>query len=573
MKLGKIATLFGSTAVFLFAVLLAMPPSVGAQEEAEEAVEEDEGFFETVEVNVVNVEVFVTDKKGNPVTGLTVDDFEVYEDKRPIAITNFYAVEDRQPVAARAVPSEDVGEPEAAPTPPTIPLFEEQSQLSLIVYIDNFNIRPFNRNRVFRRLREFLREQIRDGDRVMLVTYNRSLKVPQPFTTNMALINSALFDMEDHSGHGVHADSERRRVYETITNAEDVTDAMLEIRPWVESMYNDLSFTVGALDDMVDSLAGLPGRKALLYVSDGLSMKPGEEYFYLIQQKFHYSSVMTEIMNYDMSRDFRRLSDRANSNRVTFYTIDAGGLRTFSQSDVQMAGAGDPGMGTFVDSIYIQNLQEPLRFLAEATGGFAIINTNDVGEDLDKLGADFNTYYSLGYTPAHQGDGRLHRIEVKVKGRKGLRIRHRTSYRDKPVGAQMVDATLSALRYGFESNSMGLMLEVGSGEARQDGLFVVPIKVGIPLDSLVLVPRTGHYYARTRLYFGAIDEKESVSEVSDVALPIQIPEDQIEGAKGKYFPYTTSLLMRRGPHQIAVGLRDELGANSSYIKKTFFVGG
>jgi len=291
-----------------------------------------------------------------------------------------------------------------------------------------------------------------------------------------------------------------------------------------------------------------------------------------VQQKFHYTPVMTEMMNYDMSREFRQLGNKANSNRITFYAIDAGGLRTFSQSSVEVAEAGDPGMSTFVDSIYIQNLQEPLRFLADITGGFAILNTNDIGKDMHKLVSDMSTYYSIGYSPAHRGDGRLHKIQVKLKNGKGRRIRHRTTYRDKPIATQMADGTLSALRYGFESNSMGLKLEVGSASKRHDGLYVVPVKLAIPIDSLVLLPRADHYYGRTRLFFGAIDEEEAISEVSDLELPIRIPEAQYSDAKGKYWPYTTNLLMRSGAHQIAIGIRDELGATTSFVKKTFFVG-
>lgn len=572
MKLWK-QWLVGGLTLALTAGIVLMAGGVFAQEE--DVAPEDDTFFEAVDVTVVNVDVFVTDKKGVPITGLTVDDFEVFEDKRPVAVTNFYAVENRLPVVERSVAEPERADGEAVPTPvnmPTIPLFEERNQLNLIVYIDNFNIRPFNRNRVFRRLRSFLREHTTADDRVMLVTYDRTLKVRQAFTNKANLINSALFELEDHSGHGVHADSERLRVQREIMEAEEVADALMHLRPFVESMHNDLNFTIDAMTNIVDSLAGLPGRKALLYVSDGLAMKPGEEFFYLVQQKFHYTAVMTEMMNWDLSRDFRRLGNKANSNRVTFYTIDAGGLRTFSQSSVEVAEAGDPGMSTFVDSIYIQNLQEPLRFLADMTGGFAIVNTNDVGKDLTKLASDLNTYYSIGYSPAHRGDGRLHKIEVKLKEPKGRRIRYRTTYRDKPINAQMADSTLAALRYGFETNNMGLRLEVGSATQRQDGLFVVPVKLAIPIDSLVLLPRSDHYYGRTRLYFGAIDNEDAMSEVSDLELPIRIPQGQFEDAQGKYWPYETSLLMREGPHQIAVGLRDELGANTSFVKKTFFVG-
>src|SRR5688572_25929801 len=49
-------------------------------------------FFESIDVNVVNVEVYVTDKQGRRVQGLTRDDFQVLEDGKPVEITNFYAV-------------------------------------------------------------------------------------------------------------------------------------------------------------------------------------------------------------------------------------------------------------------------------------------------------------------------------------------------------------------------------------------------------------------------------------------------------------------------------------------------
>jgi VWFA-related protein len=565
---------FGNVAPWILGLVLLISASAGPVFSQDDESTAEEAYVESVDVTVVNVDVYVTDKKGNPITGLTPDDFEVLEDKRPVAITNFYEVRERQRVGPDGIsiaPPQEIATLD--PLMPTVPKFQSaEQQLNLIVYIDNFNIKPFNRNRVFRRLRGFLREHVKAEDRVMLVTYDRSLHVRQTFTNKPSLINSQLFEIETHSGHGVHHESERRRVYDHIQSSQDVVDAMQQLRPHVESMFNDLQFTITALDDLVESMAGLAGRKALLYVSDGLPMKPGEDLFYMVQQKFHYSQIMTELMQYDASRDFRRLGDRANANRVTFYTIDAGGLRVLTAGTVEMAEAGDAGMSSFVDTIFVQNIQESLKFLADMTGGVAIVNTNDVGKDLERIATDLSTYYSIGYTPAHQGDGRLHRIAVKVKGRKGLRVRHRTSYRDKSIGTQMVDGTLSALRYGFEQNPMGLLIEVGTPTARDDGLYLVPVKVAIPLQSVVLLPRSDFFYGRTQLYFGAIDGEDAVSEVSDLELPIQIPKEQMEAAAKMYYPYETSLLMRSGAHQVAIGVRDVLGAKSSYVTKTFYVG-
>ena len=95
------------------------------------------------------------------------------------------------------------------------------------------------------------------------------------------------------------------------------------------------------------------------------------------------------------------------------------------------------------------------------------------------MATDFDTYYSLGYTPAHSGSGRYYKIEVKLK-RKGLKVRHRSGYRDKPLYSRMEEGTLSTLRYGFEKNPLELKLQIEEGQKNEDDQFEVPILIGIP---------------------------------------------------------------------------------------------
>src|SRR4029453_12289951 len=86
---------------------------------------------------------------------------------------------------------------------------------------------------------------------------------------------------------------------------------------------------------------------------------------------------------------------------------------------------------SMVDSVYFSNLQSPLQMLAHETGGQALLNMNVALPALERVAADFDTYYSLGYTPAHSGDGRYYKLEVKLKNKKGMTVRHRDGYRDK----------------------------------------------------------------------------------------------------------------------------------------------
>src|SRR6185436_4073584 len=130
---------------------------------------------------------------------------------------------------------------------------------------------------------------------------------------------------------GVHQDSDRREALRGIDDSQSVNEATMYARSYSQSTFNDLSFSIDALKDIVDSLAGLPGRKAVLYVSDGLQLIAGQDMWYAVQAKYgEKSSGLTEQFQYDASRRFDELTAQANANRVTFYTIDAAGLRSYS---------------------------------------------------------------------------------------------------------------------------------------------------------------------------------------------------------------------------------------------------
>ena len=80
--------------------------------------------------------------------------------------------------------------------------------------------------------------------------------------------------------------------------------------------------------------------------------------------------------------------------------------------------------------------------MAHDTGGLATFGTKNNAGALERLGTDIRSYYSLGYTPGHLGDGRAHSIKVRVK-RKGVNVRHRTSYRDMTLETRLRESVLA----------------------------------------------------------------------------------------------------------------------------------
>lgn len=570
-------------ACWLFLALgLASLANAQAKKPAAAKAEDPGAFVDTVNVGVVNVDVYVTDKKGNPVTGLKKDDFQLFENGSKVEVSNFYAVDSGKAVAqpsdlAQAAPAAPPvpGAAPAAPADLDSVRTPEEQRLRLIVYIDNYNLRPFNRNRVMRELRAFIGTKLGKDDQLMLVTYDRELHIRRTFTSDPSLIAAAMLELEKISAQGVHADSDRRDALKQIEDSRSVGEAESIAHTYAQSTYNDLSFSIDSIKKMIDALAGMPGRKAVLYVSDGLQMIAGQDIFYAVQNKYsEQSSSMTSTLEFNVARRLDELTAQANANRVTFYTIDAAGLRSYdSNSAENQSAASAPGLSQLVDSVRISNLQSTLQTLAEKTGGVAILNTNVITPRLERVARDFNTYYSLGYTPPHFGDGRYYKIDVKVKNRKDLQVRHREGYRDKSTEARMSDGTLAALNFPFEENPLGVTLEFGQPRQREDGFYLVPVLVRIPIGKLVLIPHEQTEDARVRLFIAALDSAGGSSDIQQAPVPISIPKADVAAAQNKKFVYSVTLLMRAGEQRVSIGVRDDIGALASFISRSLKVGG
>ncbi len=527
--------------------------------------------IDSIDVSVVNVEVYVTDKKGNRITGLEKEDFELFADRKPIAITNFFAVEGGVATTETDVAlASDNLDPRLQADPRRRKVPEDQ-RLHLIVYIDNLNLRPFTRNRTIRYIRTFLRNRLRPGDEVMLATYERALHIRHQFTSDPEIIGSALYEVEEMSGMGVHADSDRRDILRDIYEADSINEIRGRATQYAESLFSDMRFTVDALDELVDTLAGLPGRKAILYVSDGLPMRAGDDIFHAMYDRFSNTSdnVLMDGLRFDMSRQFQELTSRANTHRVTFYTVDASGLRTYSYLDASNSTIGG---GSKIDQVHFSNIQSSLRMMASETGGMVLLNTNNYEPLFNRMAEDFDTYYSLGFSPATSDSGRYHRFQVKVKGRKGLVVRTRDGYRDKPVSTRMSEGTLAALHYGFQSNPLGVEIDIGQESTKSKDRFMVDVKIQIPIGKLSFITQEEMQRGRVRLFIGAKDSEGGLAPIQDVPVPIDIPQADFERAKEQMYQYSVKLLMRGGRQIVAVGVRDEIGAVNGFATRGVHIG-
>ena len=543
-----------------------------------------EDFFEVVDVSIANIDVWVTDKKGNPIDGLGKDDFTVYQDGRPTEVVNFYAVSRGRPASSNAlgeaatvrVPDSGGGSIDRDAGPPSNELvIAPEHQLWLIVYIDNYNIDPLERNRVFPALRSFLRSTVRAGDQAMLVTYNRTLKVQQPFTNDIDLLEAALAGLADDSGHAVVRKRAQISTLQRIDKARSAGRALLYARQYAEEQMSGVQYTTDALERLIESLGGLPGRKALVHVSSGIPMTAGEEMFHAVAEKFGGGEAYNEIPRHDTSRRFERVDRLANAHRVVFHTVDAGGLRGMEFGNAEYGGFVDGRLRSILDSVVPENLQAPLRLMALETGGQVIVNQNEILPALRKVALGFRSFYSLGISSSGGAPGGYHKVEVKLRDRRrDLRLRHRAGYRSKTRDTRVRESLRSALLYAQEANPGNVEvtwgLPVRSGE---DGNYLLPIQLDIPLDGVVLLPTmTGRHEARLRLFVAAVGADGEASEVDTAPLGIRLADEHVEAAKRESLVHTHRLLLSPGPKRVGVAILDLFGGESSVVTRSVQVG-
>ncbi|HSN89178.1 MAG TPA: hypothetical protein VL025_20605, partial [Thermoanaerobaculia bacterium] len=339
----------------------------------------------------------------------------------------------------------------------------------------------------------------------------------------------------------------------------------------------------------------LPGRKALLHVSDGLPVTPGEELFQFLYElcggggaanggssaidasgigstgAYRAESALIDAQSYSTAKDWSLLAAHANTHRVTLYTLQASGLETFS------AAAADYGPNeralqyASVDSVEMQNRQGSLSVMALDTGGRPIFNANDVRPDLARMRGDFDRYYSLGFTPRKAGDRREHRIEVRLK-RRDLRVRHPRSYRDKSPLEATADRTLAALLYGQEDNPLEIALSFGEIRPQGREAFNVPVRLKIPLHRLTFQDNMAELQGKIRLLVVTQGPQGEPSRLQQVEVPLKIPRDKALVALGRDYLYELTLTMPAGGQRVAVAVRDEATSLTSFIARDIQVG-
>lgn len=533
-------------------------------------------FVDELEVTVVNVVAYVTDKQGAAVTNLTKDDFRILHDgeERPISnfqlyteelIRTYYQAEEGPPLAPAAEPEPQV---EAPPLTAIQPVW-------VMILVDNDNLQPLDRNRVLGQLRTFVRENTRPPVQMMVATTNRALKIEQEFTDSSTDILGALEGIKMTTGGRTSRDSAREEVYDEIDRATQSQGSSSQRSSgqsnlqkahglavsFAEEELNGLQFTLGAIREAVNLLAGLPGKKMILHLSNGLPMTPGIDLFYALSSAYNEPGMVTEGMRYAQTRQFESLVKNANAQGVAIYTIGAGGLENITMGSAEHQSPRD----TVAVSMAHDNYIDTLRFISDETGGVAIVNANDIRPRLDRVEQDFYSYYSLGYNLQMSGIDKVHQIKLTLPNHPDYDIRYQRRFVEKALESRIQDKVLTGLVIPLDENPLEITLETGDQAPASTDRWTVPFKLSFPLANIALLPEGGDYVGRVSLFIAARDTEGKQSDLVRQEHEVRVAAADYEQAQRQRFTIKASLLMETGSFKVSFALLDQTTRQAGFI--------
>jgi len=381
------------------------------------------------QVEQVTVDVVVTDKKGEPVTGLKEEDLEVYENGVAQAIVSFDAIEVAAAPAAKAT---------ARPKVSTNTREERRRPgRTFVIFFDDIHLAPFTAQRAKAAVADFLRTAVREGDRVTLVAAGGGTW----WTARMEAGRDEMIDLVKRlSGRAVPdtgrdriSDYEAMRIHvfrdEMVMNrvqrrleaagvmtatqqSQHVTGPRAVEDPLVTGRAAELYYgvaarnriTLEALERSLQALVDVQGRKSLVLVSDGFIYDPQIDLF-------------------------KRLVDASRRANTAIYFVNSRGLEGLPLAITAEFSAPLPPED--IGSAFAESFEatEGSESLAADSGGFTVRNTNDLGSGFKRIADETRVYYLIGYNPTNAArDGTFRKIQVKVRGGKGIQIRARKGY-------------------------------------------------------------------------------------------------------------------------------------------------
>lgn len=530
-----------------------------------------------ITTNLVQVDAVITDNSGKLITDLKPEELQLFEDKRSQKITHFsYIAGDASAVPQ---PSKPVVRDNRMPDVPPDRLRPEEVRRTIALVVDDLGLSFSSTHFVRRALKQFVDQQMQPGDLVAVIRTSGGIGALQQFTSDRRQLYAAIDHVKWYPGGRSQVGAFAPIAPPTPGKFGPQVDAQNKD---LEESRSDLFSvgTLGAISYVVRGLTDLPGRKAVLLISDGFKISDRDPLS-------HTTS------NDRTLQKLQQLIDQAGRASVVIHTINAAGLQALSlRAGDSLADAGNlPGVRTpdrAEEALRdrrndVLDLQSGLDYLADETGGMSIRNSNDLAGGIKKILAE-KGYYLIGYRPdqttfdPRTGRRTFHHLLLKVLRPGKFNVRMRNGFYGtvnddtaKAAGADAREQILHALISPFAAAGVPIRLT---------SLFANDAKVGsfmrsfLHVDSSALTftdePDDWHQaqFDVVAVTFG--EDGNIVDEVSRVDR-LRVRSEAYQRVLKAGFVYMVTVPIKKpGAYQLRVALRDQaserVGSSSQFVE-------
>ena len=431
------------------------------------------GFSLHLNTRLVDIGVTAYDRKGRPVTGLTGDDFVIYDDGRKETLRSF-----SHPGAASAGP--DVSSPQAQPvlysnrldamgSAPSAAAVSPES--STVLLLDPTNLDFADLTYAREQVLKFLDHLPQSEPVGLYVRTGYGFRILEEQTTDHAAVASALRLWMPNAQDLARAQEEERRnrqQFDTVESPDDMQNVNGNIPGMVTAdTPSPAGSSMGANMDIPGGGAGAtmdpklmkeganPAREALaalVAVAAHMNAIPGHKDLVWVAGDNVLANWTDQAPGIDRGpntagRFTLAAQEALNNAHVSLYPLDASQLETsatdasLQNNSVQLnaavrdlnpnVGAEDQMKGGRSQAQLRQDVravQPAMQQMAQATGGRVFRRSDNMLADLSSVVADGHAAYLLSFSPDTPPDGKYHRLTVTVPARRGLTLRYRAGY-------------------------------------------------------------------------------------------------------------------------------------------------
>jgi len=378
---------------------------------AQEAQKEQAQLRHEVKVTLKLVQVYVTDKKGNPVLDLTRDNFIVFDEGQKKALTEF----ERHVLTLSAEKEEAPAEVAETTAPPARDLMPRKFFLFFDFAFNNaIGIEKARKAALY-----FIDSQLQPQDEVGIISYSamKSLKFHEFLTTEHQKVREVArkFRLEQIAGRAEDLEVEYWQMVAKVNPIDasrpgavsgDAFDAQEaeRLRRGREETGNQTFHFAQKMIDLAQALRYIPGHKHIVLFSSGVpySVIYGVQVAYGNPDLKDWGNAALRFRYEDMLKEL-------SAANCSIYPIDTQELRGMIDRDTSTRGS------------------YTLQKMASATGGKYFGNINFYEQHLDKIQDLTGCYYVLGYYVDDNWDGAYHEIKVKM-ARPGLKVHAQKGY-------------------------------------------------------------------------------------------------------------------------------------------------